>query len=360
MIQRIFHPIGQGAFYSERHGDFNIVYDCGEWKNSKWATKIVEGSFNQEEEIDVLFISHFDYDHVNKIEALKENFKIKKVVLPLLHENEKIFLEKIYSKSAPRNKKILQLILNPEEYFGEDVIIINVDKFEKKERLKFEKKESLEFEKISETITIKSGTPLKKGDWVYVPYNIEYQTRKAELEEAFKKKKLDIEKIRTDKAYLTKNRKNIKEAYDLVKGNINKNSMLVYSGPEEEEHKYININYSCKYPPCFFSPIHENRVACIYTGDSNLNEVNINEIYLDYWENIGTIQIPHHGDSRSFDSQILDKNYWCPISLGNTNTYGHPSNQLVADISLTGSSPIIITEDAQTIYIQNIGTLTDI
>lgn len=30
MIQRIFHPVGQGAFYSERHiqHDINIVYDC--------------------------------------------------------------------------------------------------------------------------------------------------------------------------------------------------------------------------------------------------------------------------------------------------------------------------------------------
>ena len=33
MIQRFFHPVGQGAFYSERHeyqgSDLNIVYDCG-------------------------------------------------------------------------------------------------------------------------------------------------------------------------------------------------------------------------------------------------------------------------------------------------------------------------------------------
>lgn len=29
MIERIFYPVGQGAFYVEKHGDKNIVYDCG-------------------------------------------------------------------------------------------------------------------------------------------------------------------------------------------------------------------------------------------------------------------------------------------------------------------------------------------
>ena len=36
MIQRTFHPVGQGAYYSERHisNNINIVYDCGtEYKN---------------------------------------------------------------------------------------------------------------------------------------------------------------------------------------------------------------------------------------------------------------------------------------------------------------------------------------
>ena len=66
-IKRIFHPIGQGAFYSERHENLNIVYDCGNWKNTKQATKIVQSAFKKDEVIDILFISHFDYDHVSSI-----------------------------------------------------------------------------------------------------------------------------------------------------------------------------------------------------------------------------------------------------------------------------------------------------
>ena len=100
MIKRIFHPIGQGAFYSEQHENFNIVYDCGtEWKNreKKSIDKMIKQSFGKDDEIDILFISHFDYDHVSKIKVLRDHVKIiKKVVMPLLFESEKNLLLNIY------------------------------------------------------------------------------------------------------------------------------------------------------------------------------------------------------------------------------------------------------------------------
>lgn len=70
MIERIFHTVGQGAFYSEKHENFNIVYDCGtEWKNrtNKTIDKTIKQSFSKDDEIDILFISHFDYDHEKKV-----------------------------------------------------------------------------------------------------------------------------------------------------------------------------------------------------------------------------------------------------------------------------------------------------
>ena len=45
MIQRTFHPVGQGAFYSERHENYNIVYDCGSVNVSK-GKKVVSQSFS--------------------------------------------------------------------------------------------------------------------------------------------------------------------------------------------------------------------------------------------------------------------------------------------------------------------------
>jgi len=52
MIQRFFHPIGQGAFYSERHTscNINIVYDCGTTNPSSQAKqRVVNQSFSKDE-----------------------------------------------------------------------------------------------------------------------------------------------------------------------------------------------------------------------------------------------------------------------------------------------------------------------
>ena len=101
-IQRTFHPIGQGAFYSERHDDFNIVYDCGARPLSPYAKSLVQSVFTASDKIDVLFISHFDYDHVSTISLLMRKVKkIKKVVLPLLHDEHKNLLINILQKLIP-------------------------------------------------------------------------------------------------------------------------------------------------------------------------------------------------------------------------------------------------------------------
>ena len=60
-ITRIFHPVGQGAFYSERHDvdgqKFNIVYDCGSF-SVKHGTNVAENAFHDKEIIDILFFAN--------------------------------------------------------------------------------------------------------------------------------------------------------------------------------------------------------------------------------------------------------------------------------------------------------------
>ena len=71
-VVRTFHPVGQGTFYSERFYE-NIeqnvthimVYDCGVSIRHEWPmSHVVKQAFTDEDEIDYLFISHLDYDHV--------------------------------------------------------------------------------------------------------------------------------------------------------------------------------------------------------------------------------------------------------------------------------------------------------
>lgn len=85
-FERIFHPVGQGAFYSETHriddsshSEINVVYDCGSKKGKTWVGQRVKSLF-QNREIELLFLSHFHNDHYNGIEFINPKY----IVLPLL------------------------------------------------------------------------------------------------------------------------------------------------------------------------------------------------------------------------------------------------------------------------------------
>lgn len=367
MIQRFFYPVGQGAFYSEKHKGYNIVYDCGtEWKNrgNKVIDKVITQNFSTEDEIDILFISHFDYDHVSKIENLKNHVKkIKKVVMPLLHENEKILLANIYEELG---LGISTLVSNPEEFFGEETSIITISSTENGETPINDDVERINIDEIT-TSEIPSGSVLEKKfntyTWLYIPYNYIYSSRNKQLEDLLENSGIDVNKIKNDSGYILeniiKNRKIIKDIYEKLDGNINQNSMILYSGIYSDSELYKARKFSQYIYDHHFHPrrnrYYSRRVSCIYTGDANLNLIDLKNIFKKYWDYVGTIQIPHHGDLKSFNINFLrDRYYCCPISVGGNNSYGHPSYQVIADIMRNDSFPILITENLNSGYVEYI------
>ena len=95
-MQRIIHPSGHGAFFTERifqegKDDFIVVYDCGSSdkypKEQELLENEVKGFFNAGDKIDILFISHFDSDHVNGIKHLVPYLTTQtKLVMPFSYE----------------------------------------------------------------------------------------------------------------------------------------------------------------------------------------------------------------------------------------------------------------------------------
>lgn len=367
MIERIFHPIGQGAFYSERHMscNINIVYDCGTTNPSLPAKqKVVSNSFSEDDVIDILFISHFDKDHISLIDTLKKAVKkIERVVLPLLHDEQKIFLSNIYK--ALGQSRLAKLVSDPNEFFGRETQIIGVRPSSDTE---FGEIPSLNVLEINETRTeIQSGTPLSINgfnDWVYIPFNYQYKTRSNEFQKKLHNEGIDVGKLKTDPDYLLYGitdveKKKIIGVYNGrgdykgkgVSGNINENSMFLYSGPSSKKdlhkHSWISGHYRAD---LFIYDVdidsHSHRVACLYTGDGDLNKVDIRKIYRRYWDLIGTIQIPHHGSGKSFKAAPFDEGgFLCPMSVGNKNSYGHPSPIVISELFLKRNFPILVTED---------------
>ena len=91
-LQRTFHPVGFGAFYTEQHTQNGknaiIVYDCGSRTKGVDLESYIKGLKFSPKVIDILFISHFHADHINGIPFLKKYFTIKKVVIPYIPEEE--------------------------------------------------------------------------------------------------------------------------------------------------------------------------------------------------------------------------------------------------------------------------------
>lgn len=208
-VTRTFHPVGHGAFYTEKHmidGDpFTIVYDCGSMSPKKIDLKnMVEKFFTEDQPIiDILFISHFDEDHINGIEFLKNHCNIKRVVMPLLDEKAKI-LAKVkniirYDTRSGNPTKLIdsfKTIDKPEASLKDDTMIIKVNYTNG--RTSTENSElydiiDLNTNKYGRIKEIESASRIHlslkedRTEWYFIPFNYKYDERSEQFAEALKK-----------------------------------------------------------------------------------------------------------------------------------------------------------------------------
>lgn len=379
-VVRTFHPVGQGAFYSERFYDmvnpqakFNIVYDCGtSWGTITKAKKVVDLAFDKNDTIDYLFISHLDYDHISLVNTLMEsvNKKVRNIVLPLVYRDEvRIGISLNYIANYQETEKFLRWILNRIDgnNNGTDTRIVFIRNNDDIVNI------TAEWEKMM--LQIEGSKP----DWVLIPHNISASSRRMELLDSLNRllSHADIKRefeemglqianngeeflhLLLDEGYVAriinnkKLRKAIKSAYEKVTGGVNVNSLLLYSGPAKDDSEY----FSYMMFQDTFKRLIPRRAGCLYTGDSDCDiDGWRNGIYSDVWRNIGTIQLPHHGSLKSFDvnKNHINRRYYFPMSCGSTNSYGHPSGKVLAYLQTRDGLPLIVTEAVNTVRMQEI------
>ena len=238
MILRTFYPVGHGAFYSENHlcgsTTFNIVYDCGTLESKSLVSTIVKDAFSDDEVIDILFISHFDKDHVSLIPELRpfRSRKIKKVVLPLLHHDVKLLLNGYYRLMngwwSKADIDIILTILNkPEELFsGAELIFVSSDNDEKVEF----HQDIVDGTHIKSGCTVKSGTAIllkKHPEWVFIPYNLDISNRVTNLKSLLMREGIDINSLK-DANFVNNYSKKLKTLYKTfrTKNKVSPSSIL--------------------------------------------------------------------------------------------------------------------------------------
>src|SRR5579871_2801474 len=97
-VLRTQYPVGHGGFHGGRirvsaNNDLalltkNYVYDCGSESADAFDRALRKHQRVSEETTDLLFISHLDSDHVNKIDRLMGAQPARIVVLPYLEDED--------------------------------------------------------------------------------------------------------------------------------------------------------------------------------------------------------------------------------------------------------------------------------
>jgi len=369
---RTFHPVGQGAFYTERfrfYGHpFNVIYDCGSTSLRKNdLINRIKSSFHQNEVIDLLFLSHFHADHINGIEYLAQHCKIKRVIIPVIEAEVRAMT--IVSNLVKDNYFDTRLVNNPKDIFGDETVVIKIDIREidisrnniksllsEGDKSGIDNEKYININEINSDITLPSGTILqiyKNSKWCFIPYNYRQAEQSVRFQLQLKKVGLELKDINTtDKIILHKDK--IRHAYKAIDGNLNANSMILLSGFKlkyNEGHiipnfRLIQIKKSKTY------------IGCLYTGDINFKDQSlISDIKYaleDYLPSVGTIQIPHHGSIANFSTSIVgDSMGFAVVSYGTKNTYGHPSDRVISDVTSKQITPLHVTEDKSTIVTQS-------
>ena len=257
------------------------------------------------------------------------------------------------------------MVSDPTQYFDPETQIIAVKPGEGNEERSNKEDESGKEGKNNKVEIISSGDILpfdtKESDWVFIPHNYEYKNRSKAFVEKIQDSVVDLQKLKKDPEYATQKRiiDKLKRIYKEFDKNINLNSMFLYSGPAKETSHEIYQVYQRRIIGEFYSKqmcynlMFLKRPACLYTGDGDLNFVDVQSVYKDYWHFIGTIQIPHHGSYSSFNENILfNRPFFCPISVGKNNSYGHPSQKVISRLLQYESYPILVTEDVDSTFVE--------
>lgn len=368
ILKRTFHPVGHGAFYTERFYDdmnnniANVVFDCGRFETAKakwsepkykgWIENYIDNysGLRVGDTIDILFVSHFHTDHIIGVDHLLKKYNVKKIVLPLispLHILDSLYLTRRGSNQYNTLVNFYENCLNDNESNkicfvnvaeSPDTKVLEMDEFLNSDNLRL----------ISELLLITNGL------WYYKPFYQVDTTKEAELIRRLKRKFPDIfvqgnlDRKKLIEKFKAKGAKAFKKIYEAVFGEKKHNSysLTLFSG--------IHCHDKC-YRKCHISMSSNSAdnprlcsVNCLYMGDYEALNTGLNTLKSFYsyeWGRIGILQVPHHGSEKnSNDDLYSDRERLCIISADSTDKYQHPDQPVLDAIIRNNSVPILVSE----------------
>lgn len=364
---RTFHSIGQGAFYTEiflKEGfpEFTVVYDCGTDSSQKILKNEIKATFKKDQKINLLFISHFHHDHISGLESLLDHCKVEYIVLPLMEKEHKVFayIDNYYGKGISMKKsKVKEDIFDLSSFLDnkledgtiKQIIYVRPEHdHDGGEIVELSNSDLAPYNKI---FTIDSGTKLilrnygpyleysYTFDWQFIPFNFEHSSRSESFKKSLNSQGIYIESTEELIEYLReeKNRDTLKKIYESVNGNLNANSLTLYSGEVNSRNHFIGKVCKSSRIDVWNRRVYNS--GCLYLGDYNAKKEapyeKLKDKYKDVWSRIGIIQIPHHGSKYNFDPELLtseDRRIMYIISVGYKNRHRHPHHEIITGLAM--------------------------
>lgn len=383
-VSRIFHTVGQGAFYSEEidfggKSPFVMVYDCGSLtmppkriggipKSGSKLEKKIHSDLGSSK-VNILFISHFDADHINGCDFLDPTT----VVIPFINPSHKWILEIIGAITGVPT--LAAIFLNPRSVF-QNAQIIRVEPENADGGNEPDTDIDLDNPNwfagaVNGQLTIKSGTSIFTGGgnqiWEYIPWNPNLNKFFQKFEnEVLNEPKLNVKELQKEQngKYIISHLADLKKIYDSMSPK-NDHSLQLYSGPNLKR-MIDNWTIVYSFSKCYnlYNPIYPPRIhksSCLYFGDIEIDDKWLHMYYTflgsNRLNNVGSIQIPHHGSVENkgwkyLNSPDIQTPLICVISVGEDNQYGHPSSKLIANVLTQGPKIALVTEKASSMLME--------
>ncbi|GEA92033.1 MBL fold metallo-hydrolase [Leuconostoc mesenteroides] len=363
-----FWPVGQGLFYTGIIGDFVFVYDVGT-KNKKEFLENQIDSFsdnllkithdNSRAKIDVLFLSHYDIDHISGIKMLiSKQFQIKKIIAPLItpltelnfkleslkSQNEFVVNNDLRETLDSLDTKIIFISpLNADENLDNndhdtisdavDITSMNENDFSSTKSasgiIKAKYNELWHFEFFAQSyeeewvkewlIHLKASLSLYNNIESDLNFNLDLKAEKK------KKTELLASEVHTmvNDNFLSHNRlkillniiKCVAKNLNIIKDKANVISLILYHKPLIKE-------------------IETDNNAQLLTGDSVFQnsssltpttEWEIFEKKISHFTDICVMLLPHHGSKYGWNDALTKYTNYFIVSYGKHNSYHHPN-----------------------------------
>lgn len=403
-----FFKAGQGAFYGGRIYDhdnkrfWTIVYDCGTSNFVRGNTQSLNDEitvfqqdinhlFEQNNTIDVLFISHLDYDHVSGVARLLRECQVKKVVIPYFPKEARQYA--IFSISTDEDDPLdpqfsledyTSFLQNPYDFIqntGGDsekrkVYVVTGEETEKYNPEPFgddfdENQDGVNIFGDRSTLTIEETDGLdnvfkfKNNVQVFVEKRWEFTTYFKDISESTYKglRNCLIEKLgktliteKLDRADIDKlvtvDRTKAHKCYKKHLSDINAHGLILLHGPIEFSalESKLNVDYYDNwswyfddyyvYRRMFFGE-NSSFLGTLLLGDITLNgphAIQFPSYFEERFKDVHVYQVPHHGSDKNWNPSLRDQ-----MNLGNDpiavcnfgygNTFGHPGPTVMRDLA---------------------------